>query len=91
MTLKKFDLAKNLAKKIESRQKITAIPGRFAYESGVLPDRREQRRLDAVAGLVPFACKLPIDLVDELRRRSAEHPAGMNGLVSEMLQKSMTP
>jgi hypothetical protein len=54
-----------------------------------VPDRREQRRLDAAAGLVPFACKLPSDLAATLRERAGEHEGGINGLVAELLRKAL--
>ena len=62
MSLKKFDLAKNLGLKINAQRKAAAIPGRFADEAAEVLDKREQRRRDTAAGLVPFACKLPADL-----------------------------
>lgn len=89
MTLRKTDLAKNLGKKIEGQRRASSIPGRFADESARLPDRRQQRRIDAAAGLVPFACKLPADLVDQLRERSLEHPAGLNSMMAELLYKAL--
>lgn len=89
MTLRKSDLAKNLGKKIEGQRRALTIPGRFADEAARPPDRRQQRKIDAAAGLVPFACKLPADLVDQLRERAVEHPAGLNSLVSELLRKGL--
>ena len=89
MTLKKFDLAKNLALKIEGQRKAAAVPGRFGDAAAALPDKREQRRRDAAAGLVPFACKLPADLTAALRERAADHPEGINGLVEQLLRKGL--
>jgi hypothetical protein len=89
MSLKKFDLAKNLGLKIDARRKATAVPGRFADEAAAALDKREQRRRDAAAGLVPFACKLPADLNQSLRERAADHPEGLNGLVAELLRKGL--
>ena len=89
MSLKKFDLAKNLGLKIDARRKAAAVPGRFADEAAAVLDKREQRRRDAAAGLVPFACKLPADLNQSLRERAADHPEGLNGLVAELLRKGL--
>lgn len=89
MSLKKFDLAKNLGLKIEAQRRAAGTPGRFGDAAAALPDKREQRRRDAAAGLVPFACKLPATLVDRLRERAGDHPDGMNGLVSELLTQSL--
>lgn len=87
MTLKKTDLARRLGSKIEGQMKQAAIPQRFA--AAAVPDRREQRRLDQAAGLVPFACKLPADLATQLRERAAGHPEGLNGLVAELLERAL--
>jgi hypothetical protein len=85
MSMKKSDLDKNLGLKIGGRMKATAIPARFGQAAAAIPDRREQRRRDAAAGLVPFACKLPGDLVRALQERAAGHAGGLNGLVAELL------
>ena len=89
MSLKKFDLAKNLGLKINAQRKAAAIPGRFADEAAEVLDKREQRRRDTAAGLVPFACKLPADLNHRVRERAAAHPEGLNGLMAELLAKAL--
>jgi hypothetical protein len=89
MSMKKSDLDKQLGKKIGGHMKGAGIPGRFAQGAADLPDRREQRRLDAAAGLVPFACKLPSDLATRLRERGAAHDGGINALVAEVLRKGL--
>ncbi|MED5619087.1 hypothetical protein [Ideonella sp. BN130291] len=88
MTMKKTDLARQLSSKIEGRMKGAAAPERFGAAAAA-PDKREQRRLDAAAGLVPFACKLPSALATTLRERAATHPQGLNGLVAELLQQAL--
>jgi hypothetical protein len=85
MSMKKFDLAKNMGLKIESQRRAAGVPSRFAQEAGTLVDRREQRRRDAEAGLMPFACKLPAALIERLRVKAADHPGGMNALVEQLL------
>ncbi|HEY2561727.1 MAG TPA: hypothetical protein VGI48_18600 [Caldimonas sp.] len=89
MSMKKSDLDKLLARKIGGQLKSAETPGRFAQGAAAVPDRREQRRLDAAAGLVPFACKLPATLAATLREKSAGRPDGINGLVAELLQKAL--
>jgi hypothetical protein len=89
MSMKKSDLDKQLARKIGGQMKATGIPGRFGQDAGAVVDRREQRRLDSAAGLVPFACKLPADLAAKLRDKSSAHAGGLNGLVAELLQKAL--
>ena len=89
MSMKKSDLDKNLGMKIGGKMKAAPIPSRFGQDAASLPDRREQRRRDAAAGLVPFACKLPGNLVRSLQERAAAHHGGINGLVAELLAKGM--
>ncbi|MGH8797390.1 MAG: hypothetical protein ACREXI_10060 [Caldimonas sp.] len=85
MSMKKSDLDKNLGMKIDGKMKTAAIPIRYGQEAGAPLDRREQRRRDAAAGLVPFACKLPGELARELQQRGATHPGGINALMVELL------
>jgi len=89
MSMKKSDLDKQLGTKIGGRLKASAVPARFGQGAAATVDRREQRRRDAEAGLVAFACKLPMPLVEQLRERSTGHPGGVNGLVAELLEKSL--
>ncbi|MFD1558453.1 hypothetical protein ACFSHT_22935 [Paraburkholderia silviterrae] len=89
MAMKKFDLEKNKALKLmQSTNK--AGPDRFG--KGSTPealDRREQRKLDQAAGLVPFACKLNADLVAKLKARAEDHPQGLTGLLTELLEAGL--
>jgi hypothetical protein len=89
MSQKKTDLAKNLALKINGQMKAAGVPGRFAQGAADVVDRREQRRRDAAAGLVPFACKLPKDLVTQISERAASHDGGVNALVAEALRRGL--
>ena len=89
MTSKKFDLAKNLGLKISGQMKAAGVPGRFGQAAAEVVDKREQRRRDAAAGLVPFACKLPAELAQQLGERAATHEGGMTGLMVELLGKAL--
>ena len=89
MSMKKSDLDKMAGKKVGGQMKVAGIPGRFGQGAGDVVDRREQRRADAAAGLVPFACKLPGDLAATLREKSAGHEGGLNGLVADLLKKAL--
>lgn len=89
MSMKKSDLDKLAGKKVGGQMKVAGIPGRFGQGAGDVVDRREQRRVDAAAGLVPFACKLPGDLAATLREKSAGHEGGLNGLVADLLKKGL--
>lgn len=89
MSMKKTDLEKALAKKITGRMAGTGAASRFGTGAAGLPDRREQRRLDSAAGLVPFACKLPQPLMNRLAERASLHEGGLNALVAELLAKGL--
>ena len=89
MSMKKTDLVKQLAKRLDGRMKTAGVPGRFAQGAGEVVDKREQRRRDAAAGLVPFACKLPNELVKRLHERAAAHEGGVNSLVAQAIEKAL--
>jgi hypothetical protein len=89
MSMKKSDLDKQLAKKIGGQMKVAGAAGRFGQGASEVVDRREQRRVDAAAGLVPFACKLPAELAATVREQSASHAEGVNGLVADLLRKAL--
>ncbi len=89
MSMKKSDLDKVMAKKVGGHMKAAGASGRFGQGAADVVDRREQRRIDAAAGLVPFACKLPGDLAATLRDKSATHADGLNGFVAELLKKAL--
>jgi hypothetical protein len=90
MAMKKFDLEKNKALKLTNSMK-QAGPDRFGKASAATPalDRREQRKLDQAQGLVPFACKLSGELVEQLKERAAQHPDGMTGLLTEIIKRGL--
>jgi hypothetical protein len=79
----KEQLYKNLNLKLSAQQKGATIPGRFANEG--LVDKKEQRRRDAAAGLVPFACKLPSALIAQLHEVAARPDSSVNEIVEQAL------
>ena len=89
MSAKKTDLVRQLESKLEGQRQRAGVPGRFAQEAAALPDRKAQRRIDAAAGLVPFACKLPAPLTQQLRERADQHAGGINALMAELLARSL--
>ena len=89
MSMKKSDLDKQMALKLSGQMKGAGVPDRFAQGASASSDKREQRRLDSEAGLVPFACKLPTALTKQLQARAADHAGGMNGLVAQLLQGAL--
>ena len=83
MSLKRTDLAKKLNLKIQGQMQHAAVPSRFAQAAAV-PDRREQRKLDQAAGLVPFAVKLNKELVARLGELATARQVTLHVLVDEV-------
>jgi hypothetical protein len=86
--VKKTDLEKHKAKKLTNSLK-QAAPHSRGNPAELVVDRREQRRLDQLAGLVPFACKLDAALVARLQELAATHPGGMSSLLGELLTSAL--
>ena len=87
--MKLTDLHKNQGLKIDGEARRGGVSDRYGKGAAGIPDRKEQRRLDAAAGLVPFACKLHGDLVKELQARAQASGAGLNETVEELLRKGL--
>ena len=90
MSMKRTDLAKNKFIKVNGKIHQAPTPDRFADQSGVLLDRREQRRQDQAAGLIPFAVKLNADLVKELQALAQTRQMGLNETVAELLTAALS-
>jgi hypothetical protein len=86
--MKRTDLEKNKAHKLDSRMKSAGTPDRFA--GGAVLDRKEQRKLDQAKGLIPFAVKLDAQLAEKIRALAASRQVDLNDLVGELLNKGMT-
>ena len=87
MTMNPSELQKYNALKIVNKMKKAATPDRFG--GTVAPDRREQRRLDQAAGLIPFAVKLNRDLVAQVNALAQERKAAVSDIVAELLRKGL--
>lgn len=89
MSMKKTDLEKKKALKLVGQMRHAGIPGRFAQGSTQVLDRREQRKLDQAAGLVPFATKLNEDLVRQIRSLAAERGLAENDFVDQVVRAGL--
>lgn len=84
MSLKKTDLAKQMALKLDGKRKATQIPDRFGKQSTALNKAaKDAAAVPAPAKLVPVTCRLPAELVQQLREHALSHPAGIHGLMTE--------
>jgi len=89
MSMKKTDLMKNLAKKLDGRMKSTDVPERFGSASARPSAKREARAAGDPSRLVPVACRLPAELVNRLRERAAAVDGGLNALMAEAVERWM--
>ncbi len=88
MSMKISDIAKSKMLKTMGAMKGEAAASRSG-QGGATVDRREQRKADQAAGLVPFACKLPLDLVNALREAAVARGMGLNEVVAALLRKGL--
>ena len=87
--MKRTGLEKSLGSKINSKIERNSESDPFAKD-GVKPlDKREQRKLDQAQGLVPFAVKINIDLVQKIQDIAKEESKSVNEVVTELLQKGL--
>lgn len=88
MAMKPAELQKYNAMKLVNRMKNAGTHGN--HGGTVKPaDRRERRRLDQAAGLVPFAVKLNGELIRQINALATERKTGINEIVAELLQKAL--
>ena len=89
--MKKTGMAKSDAKKLMGKMVAPGVGamGNSGSDTAVV-DRREQRKLDQAAGLVPFAVKLNGDLVKQLQALAKERGADLNEVVAEVLAKGLS-
>ena len=86
MSLKKTDLEKQFAKKLDGKMKSGLIPQRFGQSSAAPGIHSDLKQRNAVAKLVPIACRLPPELVTRLRVRAIGYEGGMNALLAQALE-----
>jgi hypothetical protein len=87
MTSKSADLQKRQGSKITSEMRHAG--NRYDRAVAPEPDRREQRARDRALGLVPYAVKLPQDLVQRLQQQAQASGIGLNELTADLLRKGL--
>lgn len=87
MSLKKTDMVKHLAKKLDGKMKSAGVPQRFAQGSAAAGAAAVAPRSSPPPApkLVPLACRLPADLAQRLRQRAVGVEGGMNALLAQAL------
>ncbi len=86
--MKRTAMAKSEAKKLMGKMAAPGAGG-FGKSDGPQLDRREQRKLDAALGLVPFAVKLNSALVLQIQTLAKERGVELNELVADLLGKGL--
>jgi hypothetical protein len=84
--MKRTDLEKHQGKKIVGAMQREPTSERYGASAGAHADKRVQRERDKAAGLVPFAIKLPQDLVASLHALAIERGVPMNQLAEALLR-----
>ncbi len=87
--MKKAQMEKSKGSQIRSSIRQAPVPGRFGQASVAIHSRKEQRKLEQAAGLIPFAVKLPSNLVEKLRALASDRQTGLNELTAELLEKGI--
>ena len=86
MSMKKTDLEKRLAKKLDGRMKSSVDPQRFGKGTLAAEPNTELKSKNVVAKLVPVACRLPSELVNRLRKRAVGFDGGINALMAQAVE-----
>ncbi len=85
--MKRGELEKRQGSKLTNQMR--AAGNAYGRAVAPEPDRREQRDRDRALGLIPFAVKLPQDLVKALQEQAVKKNVGLNELTAELLKKSL--
>lgn len=83
MSMKKTDLEKHLAKKLDGRMKASPIPQRFGKASATAVVPSPDKARPAAPKLVPVACRLPAEMVTRLRERAVGFDGGLSALMAQ--------
>jgi len=87
MTMKRAELEKRKGLAIVNAQRQAGRHG--APPPDAPTDRRARRAAERAAGLVPFAVKLPADLVAELQARAQRDGVPLNDGVTALLRAAL--
>ena len=83
MSMKKTDLEKHLAKKIDGKLKSGTIPQRFGQGAKAVAAKAEAKPKESAPKLVQLTCKLPADLAQRLREQAVTVEGGVNAILTQ--------
>lgn len=88
--MKKTDMERLNAARIESERQRQRSPARFGSEAAAAEvSRRERRRLEQAQGLIPFAVKIDAALAEQVRAKAVERSVSVDEVVAELLRKGL--
>lgn len=87
MTMKRTELEKRKVLSITNALKRGG--NRYGPAQAAPVDRKAQREAERAAGLVPFAVKLPQDLVRRVQAQAEAEGVPLNDLVARLLQQGL--
>ena len=87
--MKRTDLEKHQGKKLVGAMKREPTSDRYGASAGAVGDKREQREKEKAAGLVPFAVKLPQDLVASMQSLAKDRGASLNEVAESLLRRGL--
>ena len=89
MNMKRTDLEKNMAKRLDGKLKSQAIPQRFAGGSAKAASASAAAPASTTpaAKLVAVSCRLPAALAGQLRQRALTHEGGISALMAAALEQ----
>ena len=83
MSMKKTDLEKHKAKKIDGKMKSGIAPSRFGQGSGAAKTEAKP----AVPKLEALSCRIPAELAGRLRERAVGFDGGMSAIAAQALEQ----
>lgn len=83
MSMKKTDLEKHLAKKLDGKLKSGTIPQRFGQGAKAVAAKAEAKPKESAPKLVQLTCKLPADLAQRLREQAVTAEGGVNAILTQ--------
>lgn len=86
MSMKKTDLEKHLAKKLDGRMKTAGAPKRYGQGAAAPASAKAPAAASDPTKLVSVACRLPADLLNRARARAETQDGGFNALMATAVQ-----
>ena len=87
MTMKRTELEKRMGLTIVNAQR--RAENRYAPAQAAPVDRKAVRAAERAAGLVPFAVKLPAELVTQVHARAQRDGVAVNEAVASLLRAGL--